>query len=73
MSIVPHLEAGSYCCGFIYYESLATCWKRGLNTKVIFTHVPGWRDPERLGRGADVICAIIGSACKQIKVRALSK
>jgi hypothetical protein len=67
MSVRPHMEAGFYCCGFIYYESLATCWERKLNTPVIFTHVPGWKDPERLDRGAETICAIIGSVCSQIK------
>ncbi|KAH7370823.1 hypothetical protein BKA65DRAFT_489298 [Rhexocercosporidium sp. MPI-PUGE-AT-0058] len=66
VQIIPHLEAGNYCCGFIYYESLATCLKRNLDTKVVFCHVPGWRDKERLKRGADVVCAVIGAICNQI-------
>ena len=69
IAVVPHLEAGFYCCGFIFYESLATRWRRKSDTEVVFTHVPGWRDAERLGRGAEVVCAIIGSACLQIGER----
>lgn len=66
VAVVPHFEAGSYGCGFIYYESLATCFTRGYGTKVLFCHVPGWRDPERLQKGADVVSAIIGAVCLQI-------
>ncbi|KAH7413381.1 hypothetical protein BKA64DRAFT_660914 [Cadophora sp. MPI-SDFR-AT-0126] len=66
IQIIPHFEAGNYGCGFIYYESLATCLKRKLDTKVVFCHVPGWRDEMRLKRGADVVCAIIGAICDQI-------
>lgn len=65
VSVVPHFDPGSYGCGFIYYESLATCLKRRLNTKVLFVHVPGWKEPERLMRGRDVVCAIVGSVCRQ--------
>lgn len=67
VSIEAHLEPGSYGCGFLYYESLATRWKRDSDIKVVFTHVPGWIDEEHLVRGADVICAILGSVCKQIE------
>ncbi|KAG4440553.1 hypothetical protein IFR05_003969 [Cadophora sp. M221] len=66
VQIIPHFEAGNYCCGFMYYESLATCLRRKLDTKVVFCHIPGWRDEERLRRGADVVCAVIGAICKQI-------
>jgi pyroglutamyl-peptidase len=69
VQVAPHFEAGSYMCGFIYYESLATIRKRKLDTKVMFCHVPGWEDSERLERGADVICAVIGAICKQIQDR----
>jgi len=64
--IIPHFEAGNYGCGFIYYESLATCKKRNLGTKVVFCHVPGWRETEKLERGADMISAVIGAICQQI-------
>lgn len=64
--VIAHHEAGAYCCGFIYYESLASRKTRGLDTKVIFTHVPGWRDNRRLAKGANAVCAIIGAACLQI-------
>lgn len=66
VQIVPHFEAGNYCCGFIFYESLATCVRRRLDTKIAFCHVPGWRDEERLERGAAVVCAVIGAICNQI-------
>ena len=65
--VIPHFEAGNYCCGFIYYESLATCLKRQLDTKVVFCHVPGWRDERRLKKGSLAICAIIGAICAQIR------
>ena len=64
--ILPHHEGGTYCCGFIYYESLATCWKRGLKTKVLFSHVPGWTDDKSLEMGREAVLAIIGAACEQI-------
>ena len=64
--IIPHHEGGFYCCGFIYYESLATVWKRGLKTKILFTHVPGWADKEGLERGKDAVLVIIAAACEQI-------
>ncbi len=66
VDVVSHFEAGWYGCGFVYYESLATCLKRGLSTKVVFCHIPGWRDEESLERGADVVSAVIGSICNQI-------
>ena len=67
VQIAPHFEAGQYLCGFLFYESLATVRKRRLDTKVIFCHVPGWEDSERLERRADAICAVIGAVCKQIQ------
>ena len=69
LNVIPHFEAGFYCCGFVYYESLATVRRRNIDADVLFTHVPGWRDAERLERGVDAICAIIGAACKQIEAR----
>lgn len=66
VEVILHDEAGSYGCGFIFYESLATVWKRKLNTRVLFCHVPGWKDEERLERGADFVCAVIGAVCRQI-------
>lgn len=66
VSIVPHFEAGPMGCGFIFYESLATCHTRKLSTKVAFSHVPSWKDEMSLQRGADAVCAIIGALCKQV-------
>jgi pyroglutamyl-peptidase len=66
IDVISHDEAGNFGCGFIYYESLATCRRRKLNTRVVFCHVPGWTEPERLERGADFVCAVIGAVCRQI-------
>lgn len=66
IAVVSHEEPGNYCCGFIYYESLAQRRARKMTTRVMFTHVPGWKDSARLENGAETICAVIGSVCKQI-------
>ena len=66
VDVISHDEAGNYLCGFVFYESLATCRKRGLSTRVLFCHVPGWKDRKRLERGADFVCAVIGAVCRQI-------
>ena len=66
VDIISHDEAGNFLCGFIYYESLATVRRRKLNTRVLFCHVPGWAEPERLERGADFVCAVAGAVCRQI-------
>jgi len=46
VDVISHGEAG-YACGLINYESLATCRRRKLNTRVMFCHVPEWKE-ERL-------------------------
>lgn len=66
IDVISHDEAGNFGCGFIFYESLATCRRRKLNTRAVFCHVPGWKEPERLERGADFVCAVIGAVCRQI-------
>lgn len=66
VGVYAHFDPGSYGCGFIYYESLATCKKREYQTKVLFVHVPGWKDAERLSRGRDVVCAVAGAICQQV-------
>lgn len=66
VDVISNDEAGNYGCGFIFYESLVTCWKRKLKTRVVFCHVPGWKEPERLGRGADFVCSVIGAVCRQV-------
>ncbi|KAE9372001.1 peptidase C15, pyroglutamyl peptidase I-like protein [Stipitochalara longipes BDJ] len=66
IDVISHDEAGNFGCGFIFYESLATCRRRKLNMRVLFCHVPGWSDSERLERGADFVCAVIGAVCRQI-------
>ncbi|MCJ1433505.1 hypothetical protein MMC27_002867 [Xylographa pallens] len=66
-NVVPHHEAGSYCCGFIYYESLATSLTRPKRKiHVLFSHVPGESDERSLQRGRGAVLAIIGAACDQM-------
>ena len=66
-NVVPHHEAGSYCCGFIYYESLATSLKRRKRKiHVLFSHVPGESDERSLQKGRDAVLAVIGAACHQM-------
>lgn len=45
VDVISHGEAG-YACGLINYESLATCRRRKLNTRVMFCHVPEWKEEE---------------------------
>lgn len=33
---------------------------------VAFCHVPGWEGPERLERGASLVCAVIGAVCRHV-------
>ncbi|KAF2223271.1 hypothetical protein BDZ85DRAFT_249271 [Elsinoe ampelina] len=64
--IKQHEEAGTYCCGFIYYESLANKWKKGEKANVLFCHVPGETDEKSLQRARDAIVAVIASATAQL-------
>jgi pyroglutamyl-peptidase len=66
VDVISHDGAG-YACGLIYYESLANCRRRKLNTRVVFCHVPEWKEEEeRLERGADFVCAVVGAVYRQI-------
>jgi pyroglutamyl-peptidase len=67
LDVISH-DARNYGCGLIFYESLATSRKRKLKTKVVFCHVPGWKEPVRLERGADFVCSVIGAFCRQINL-----
>lgn len=62
--VKPHHEAGSYCCGFLYYESLANRWVKGTRGQVMFCHVPGETDKKSLEGARDAIVAIIASAAE---------
>ncbi|KAF4551892.1 Hypothetical protein D9617_12g037820 [Elsinoe fawcettii] len=64
--IKQHEEAGTYCCGFIYYESMATKWKKKEKANVLFCHVPAETDKESLYRARDAIVAVIASATDQL-------
>ncbi|KAI5243848.1 peptidase C15, pyroglutamyl peptidase I-like protein [Aureobasidium subglaciale] len=61
-----HEDGGTYCCGFIYYESLANKFTKGSTAEVLFCHVPGDLDQFSLKAGANSICAIVGAAASQI-------
>ncbi|KAG9948124.1 peptidase C15, pyroglutamyl peptidase I-like protein, partial [Aureobasidium melanogenum] len=61
-----HEDAGTYCCGFIYYESLANKFTKQTPAEVLFCHVPGDLDRLNLHAAANSICAIIGAAAAQI-------
>jgi pyroglutamyl-peptidase len=43
-----------------------TCRRRKLNTSVVLCHVPGREGPERLERGANLVCAVIGAVYRQV-------
>lgn len=67
--IKAHDEPGSYCCGFMYYESLANCFVREKTPEVLFCHVPSYLDTASLERGRDCIVAVIEQAVKQLVQR----
>ncbi|KAK8043077.1 hypothetical protein PG994_013560 [Apiospora phragmitis] len=73
LGILPHLEAGFYGCGFIYYESLANCYVKqqqleGRYNKpnVLFCHVPGKEDARSLVRARDAVLAVIVAAVDEV-------
>lgn len=67
--VKAHAEPGSYCCGFIYYESLAHCWIREKDPDVLFCHVPGYKDDGSLRDARDAIIAVIKEAVTQLLAR----
>lgn len=70
LEIRPHMEAGFYACGFLYYESLAHCYVRGLRRPdVLFCHVPGKEDARSLGRALDAVLAVIVGAVDEVLLR----
>ncbi|KAK8010008.1 hypothetical protein PG990_008973 [Apiospora arundinis] len=70
LEIRPHMEAGFYACGFLYYESLANCYVRGLRRPdVLFCHVPGKEDARSLGRVRDAVLAVIVGAVDEVLLR----
>lgn len=66
LRVQPHHEAGSYCCGFTYYESLAQSYVRGIRRNVLFCHVPGETDEATLKAGRDAIVSVIEAAVIQL-------
>lgn len=69
LKVKSHLEPGSYCCGFIFYESLAQCFVRGKERNVLFCHVPGETDRASIEKGRDAIVAVIEAAVLQLLAR----
>ncbi|KAF2156450.1 peptidase C15, pyroglutamyl peptidase I-like protein [Myriangium duriaei CBS 260.36] len=66
IEVKAHVEAGEYCCGFVYYESLANRTSRGQKRNVMFCHVPGELDERSLERARDAIVAVIVAAAEQM-------
>lgn len=66
IEIKPHDEAGTYCCGFTFYESMANRYKKKEKINVLFCHIPWNLDHVNLERARDAIVAIIVSAANQL-------
>lgn len=66
LQIKPHHEPGSYCCGFMYYESLANRFVNGTKGYVLFCHVPGDTNDASLEKAKESILAIVGGAVEEI-------
>ena len=62
----PHHDAGDYCCGFLYYESLASRYVKGTRGRVVFCHIPGETDDESLQKARNSILAVIGTAVEKV-------
>ncbi|PTB81492.1 peptidase C15, pyroglutamyl peptidase I-like protein [Trichoderma longibrachiatum ATCC 18648] len=54
-------DAGRYLCDFIYYSSLASCYKQGKERKVIFLHVPADGSEAVIKQGQEVAVNLIRS------------
>lgn len=62
LEVRSHADPGYFCCGFIYYESLANKYVYGTKGDVLFCHLPGEVDPESLEKAKASILAVIGQA-----------
>ncbi|KAI4864621.1 hypothetical protein F4820DRAFT_328040 [Hypoxylon rubiginosum] len=47
--------AGRFSCEYMFYSSLAELWKRGLEKKVMFLHVPARNSNEDINTGVEVV------------------
>ncbi|PNP49267.1 hypothetical protein THARTR1_09982 [Trichoderma harzianum] len=54
-------DAGRYLCDFIYYSSLATCYKQDKERKVIFFHVPADSSEAVIKQGQELAVNLIRS------------
>lgn len=66
MPVQGHHEAGPYCCGFIYYESLANRYVNNAKAEVLFCHVPGETDAASVEKAKDAVLAIVQSAVREM-------
>lgn len=66
LQVKPHHEPGSYCCGFMYYESLANKLVNGTKAHVLFCHVPGETDQASLEKAKKSMLAIVGGAVEEM-------
>jgi len=52
-------DVGNYVCGFVYYFSLERCWREKRKKSVVFLHVPFCEGPEEIGKGVQVVMALV--------------
>lgn len=52
-------DAGRYLCDFIYYSSLAACYKQNKPRKVLFFHVPADPAEGMLKQGQELAVNLI--------------
>ncbi|KAL7955397.1 hypothetical protein V8C34DRAFT_291664 [Trichoderma compactum] len=52
-------DAGRFSCEYILYSSLAELWRRGLDKRVMFMHVPAKSSEKDITEGVDVAVHLI--------------
>ncbi|KAL8904627.1 MAG: hypothetical protein Q9207_003148 [Kuettlingeria erythrocarpa] len=57
-------EAGRFSCEYLLYSSLAALHKKGLQKRVLFTHVPSKDSEEEIAKGVEVVTALIRTISK---------
>ena len=65
IEVRTHPDPGNYLCGFVAYESLAQAFTNEYTAKVLYCHVPGWRDEESLKNGKKFVCNLISQIVAQ--------
>ncbi|KXS94844.1 hypothetical protein AC578_3667 [Pseudocercospora eumusae] len=60
LQIFSSNDPGRQYCGFLYYSSLATLYKRGEAARALLVHIPpGCTAAERIDEGVDLIKAVL--------------